>query len=78
MGFGDCLVGAAMLRLRGVLAPEYCVMNVLGMLVPESFILYLFFFYFSWVMVGDRFAKWRPWIITLTLITKVTRFFGPP
>ena len=43
------MVDLAMLRLRGVLAPEYCVMNVLGMVLPESLILYLFFFYFSWI-----------------------------
>ena len=40
------------MRLRGVLAPEYCVMNVLGMLVPEVLIFYLFFFYFFWMVAG--------------------------
>ena len=54
---GDRVVGVAMrvMRLRGVLGPEYCVMNVLGIVLPESLILYLFFFYFFWLVLGDRF-----------------------
>ena len=73
---GDRVVDLAMLRLRGVLGPEYCVMNVLGMLVPEVLIFYLFFFIFSgWLW--DRFAKWRPWIIALAAITNYPSFFGP-
>lgn len=52
MGLPDRVVDFAMLRLRGVLGPEYCVMNVLGMVVPEVLIFYLFFFYFFWMVVG--------------------------
>ena len=43
----DRVVDLAMLRLRGVLGPEYGVMNVLGTVVPEVLIFYLFFFIFS-------------------------------
>ena len=46
------MVALAMLRLRGVRGPEYCVMNVLGTVVPEVLIFYLFFFYFFWMVVG--------------------------
>ena len=36
-------------RLRG---PDHCVVNVLGMVLPELLILYLFFFYFFLVIGG--------------------------
>jgi len=69
-----------MLRVARLRGPDHCVVNVLGMLVPEGVIFYLFFFYFSWAVAGDRFAKWRPWIITLTHSLPTLRFFGhhPP
>jgi len=36
-------------RLRG---PDHWVVNVLGIVVPDAVILYLFFFIFSWVEGG--------------------------
>jgi hypothetical protein len=41
-------------RLRG---PDHCVVNVLGMVLPELLILYLFFFYFSWPGWGTGFKN---------------------
>jgi putative effector of murein hydrolase LrgA (UPF0299 family) len=52
----DCLVDPAMelvARLRG---PLHCVVNVLGMVVPEGVIFYLFFFLFFWA-VGAQVSK---------------------
>ena len=49
---------------------------MLGTVVPESLILYLFFFYFFWA-IGDQVLKMEAVVHHASLITKRTPFFWP-
>jgi hypothetical protein len=77
-GLLDGLVDPAMVLVARLRGPLHCVVNVLGMVVPELLILYLFFFYFFLVIGGPVLKMVAVAHHAYSCITNPDFFWGPP